>query len=409
MFASRNQSGEVPNPFHDISECENESENTANCAEFSAAAGIPFNQTNGELMLGADVVPPTGPLMVPLGEQDTMTHSVLVHVHDADDNFIGDLNFVGSWGKERVDQILRLPLKRDAIKIRRGRPFDKGQVAAISNRANDRIHRIVSCMIQATGDIMKQRCQNCKKSQGVFEACVKLDDARFWRCGNCEWNHQRCNGASMPNTMRAPPRLSQEHQNAYDAVAKASNTVPLPEAQTGPGVGHVHNESQSEELSDADSYSGAKVTKHDWRLLQVKTRLFTSAESVTQYWHWKEKEQRFEHHVLKDTNPVKWGLLRDGINFHVQLNEIAKVRWNDVALRVHLIMNEGDPAATQDGMPRGDVMAIFKRSTTVRRFKDFCLQRNIVTEEEKDPLTFLVETGYGLRLATHGISNPFVR
>jgi hypothetical protein len=158
------------------------------------------------------------------------------------------------------------------------------------------------------------------------------------------------------------------------------------EAQTELEVGHVIDEFQSDELSDADSYSGARVTKHDWRLLQVKTRLFTSAESVTQYWHWKEKEQRFEHHVLKDTNPVKWGILRDDINFHVQLNEIAKVRWNDVALRVHLVMKDRDPTiATQDRMPRGDVMAVFKRSTTVRRFKDFCLERSLITEEEKDP------------------------
>ncbi|OAQ58276.1 hypothetical protein VFPPC_15011 [Pochonia chlamydosporia 170] len=428
MTASGDQSGEVPNSFHGILECENEGDNTASCAETGAVAGIPFNQTNGDLMLEADVLSPAAPLVVPRGDQDTMSSSVLVQVHDADDNFIGNLNFFGSWENDRVDQILRLPLKRDAIKIRRGRPFNKSQVAAISNRPNGRIHRIVSCMIQATGDIMKQRCQNCKKNQGVFEACIKLNDPRFWRCGNCEWNHQGCNGAFLSKTMRAPHR---GHQSAYDTVPRSpsalagssppahrgqnlaarrssssisdsrskcdfnrsqtgptTRTTPAPflEAQTGLGVEHVHNEFQSEELSDADSYSGAKVSNRDWRLLQVKTRLFTSAESVTQYWHWKEKEKRFEHHVLRDTNPVKWGILRADIDFHVQLNEIAKVRWNDVALRVHLVMKDRGPTiATRDGMPRGDVMAVFKRSTTVRRFKDFCLERNIVTEEEKDP------------------------
>ncbi|KJZ72090.1 hypothetical protein HIM_08545 [Hirsutella minnesotensis 3608] len=136
------------------------------------------------------------------------------------------------------------------------------------------------------------------------------------------------------------------------------------------------------DFSDTDSFSGAPLAFEDWRLYQVKTRLFTSSSQVTQYWTWKEKERLFEHQLLKDTDPVSWGVHREPIDFSVKLDDIVEVRWNVDALQVHLVMSAWASAvAKQDNKPRGDVMAAFKRERTIRRFLSFCRDRRLRTVE----------------------------
>ena len=96
-----------------------------------------------------------------------------------------------------------------------------------------------------------------------------------------------------------------------------------------------------------------------------------------------EDEQYFEHQVLKDTKPVQWGLLREPINFDVRLEDIVEVKYSVKSLRVHLSMKKGNPeASTEGGAPRGDVMAVFKRKRTVRRFLSFLHRRNFSMAEE---------------------------
>ena len=149
-----------------------------------------------------------------------------------------------------------------------------------------------------------------------------------------------------------------------------------------PPLGATHVDSQSVDYSDTDSYSGAALGRQDWRIYQVKTRLFTSSVRVTQYWNWKESERLFEHQALKDYRPVEWGVHREPIDFSVRLDDIAEVRWNWDALQVQLIMGNWCSAfAKQDGMPRGDVMATFKRERTMRRFVGFCRERRLRTVE----------------------------
>ncbi|KJZ70569.1 hypothetical protein HIM_10037 [Hirsutella minnesotensis 3608] len=154
-------------------------------------------------------------------------------------------------------------------------------------------------------------------------------------------------------------------------------------------LGDVPRISPGTDYSDTDSFSGAPSAPEDWRLYQVKTRLFTSSAQVTQYWNWKEKDRLFEHQLLKDTDPVSWGVHRAPIDFAVELDDIVEVRWNVDALQVHLVMNtRGSAIAKQNGMPRGDVMAAFKRERTIRRFLAFCRDRKLrmveVSAEEMD-------------------------
>ncbi|KAJ4175843.1 hypothetical protein NW767_015648 [Fusarium falciforme] len=156
-----------------------------------------------------------------------------------------------------------------------------------------------------------------------------------------------------------------------------------------PASGPVHDELHIDAWSDTDSHSGGEITKYDWRLYQVKNRLFTSSTAVTQYWTWIEQAGCFQHQVLKSVSPASWGLFKDHIDFHVNLDEIEEVIWNIEALRIHIIMRKVNVTMDKsDGAPRGDVMASFKRDRTMRRFLFFCREKGVrmlkQTTEELD-------------------------
>ncbi|KAL6921592.1 hypothetical protein FSHL1_005561 [Fusarium sambucinum] len=144
-----------------------------------------------------------------------------------------------------------------------------------------------------------------------------------------------------------------------------------------PISGPVHDEFHFEAWSDTDSCSGGQITKYDWRLAKVKSRLYTSHSSVTQYWTWIDQIQCFQHQVLRDMHPAKWGLFKDEIDFHVYLDEIQEMVWNIEALRVHIIVKESESVNAPDGKPRGDVMAAFSRARTMRRFLFFCREKGV--------------------------------
>ncbi|RGP79243.1 hypothetical protein FLONG3_2679 [Fusarium longipes] len=144
-----------------------------------------------------------------------------------------------------------------------------------------------------------------------------------------------------------------------------------------PAPGPIHDDFHFETWSDTDSCSGGQITKYDWRLAKVKSRLYASHISVTQYWTWVEQTQCFQHQVLKDMRPLRWGLFKDEIDFHVYLEEIQEMAWNIEALRVHIIVKEAGSVKAPDGKPRGDVMASFARSRTMRRFLFFCREKGV--------------------------------
>ncbi|KAF5664148.1 hypothetical protein FHETE_7199 [Fusarium heterosporum] len=144
-----------------------------------------------------------------------------------------------------------------------------------------------------------------------------------------------------------------------------------------PVAGPVHDEFHFDAWSDTDSCSGGGITKYDWRLSKVKTRLYTSHPNVTQYWTWIEQISCFQHQVLKDMRPLKWGLFRDEIDFHIYLEEIEEMVWNIEALRVHIIVKKGGGAESTSSERRGDVMASFPRPRTMRRFLFFCREKGV--------------------------------
>ncbi|KAF5254270.1 hypothetical protein FANTH_934 [Fusarium anthophilum] len=183
--------------------------------------------------------------------------------------------------------------------------------------------------------------------------------------------------------------LPSQAPTSYPAPAPAPAPVPAPGPQPAfsthlnkkpkympPTHGSpVHDEFHFEAWSDTDSCSGGSITKYDWRLAVVKTRLYTSHINVIQYWTWVGQIQCFQHQVLKDVKPAKWGLFRDEIDFHVNLVEIEEMEWSIEALRVHIIMKKDSGELAADGKPRGDLMASFPRARTMRRFLSFCRER----------------------------------
>lgn len=419
---------------------------TDSSSGFVAGVGSASDQPSRNTPLGASISPSAEYLVTADEDNHSITqHVVVVRVNDADDNCIGFIKQTGPWNNGCVDTMLQKTILRP-VRIRRGRDFTENHLTAVSDRSDAKGVKIVSCMIQATGDVMNQRCQLCEKYQGVFEECIKVNDGLFRRCGNCEWNQKRCQGSSInakPASCSPSSERSRRDRNPQHTKSKDLNTFgqpggsspaqsqpqnlaegqmlpravePMPtrpcevsqvvsvvgaspilasdtpheswpasdKAQTMPRAESVHDETQSDGFSDTDSYTGAPVTENDWRILQVRTRFFTSAESVTQYWSWVEEEKCFEHQVLKETRPVQWGVLRKPIDFDVRLKEISEVRYSAEALRVYLVMGkENATMSTQDKAPRGDVAVVFKNEKTVQRFVRFCHKRSLSVTKQK--------------------------
>ncbi|KAH7161800.1 hypothetical protein EDB81DRAFT_785561 [Dactylonectria macrodidyma] len=171
----------------------------------------------------------------------------------------------------------------------------------------------------------------------------------------------------------------------------------------------IHDEFNVSTHSDTDSWSGERIGRRDYRLSQVKSRLYTSSTQVTQYWSWMEDEQLFEHQVLKSVRPATWGVHKDPIDFNVRLHEIAQVVWNIEALRVHFFMRTDGSVPAKDEQLRGDLMASFKRERTMRRFLNFCREKGVkmlkASTEEIDQRWLRMHFG---QEAQGGIDGPVV-
>ncbi|KOS21180.1 hypothetical protein ESCO_004513 [Escovopsis weberi] len=121
--------------------------------------------------------------------------------------------------------------------------------------------------------------------------------------------------------------------------------------------------------SDTDTYSGGTINKDDFRVYQVKSRLYTSSPKVTQYLHWLRGKGQFEHQVLTCVKPVHWGYLKHPIDFGIDIKDITGVSFNPDAMLVELALSENSRRVfKKDGLPQGNIMVAFKRVSTLKRF-----------------------------------------
>ncbi|KAJ3453803.1 hypothetical protein MRS44_018435 [Fusarium solani] len=111
--------------------------------------------------------------------------------------------------------------------VRRGRRFNDSHLASIYERTESKGVKWLSCMIQATGEIQSKRCWSCNKNQGAFDDCIIVGGDLFQKCGNCEWNRQRCHGASGDTI----DILASRKRSRQQREAKGSHTRPEPEPE----------------------------------------------------------------------------------------------------------------------------------------------------------------------------------
>ncbi|KAK3937984.1 hypothetical protein QBC46DRAFT_171470 [Diplogelasinospora grovesii] len=131
-----------------------------------------------------------------------------------------------------------------------------------------------------------------------------------------------------------------------------------------PGPKDYHH--PENDYTDKDSFSGDSLNGHDWRIHQVKHSKMATNTSVTQYWHWLDNEEMFEHQVLKDVlskTKVTWGVYKEPIDFHLRLAELTEIIFARCSDKVIIGTKQVTGVAW-----RGELMAQFKRDRTKRRF-----------------------------------------
>lgn len=187
-------------------------------------------------------------------------------------------------------------------------------------------------------------------------------------------------GSASTSTSQSTPTAGQPGMHvdspASQSRGKRQKSISRPPEDSEDSDREMEDELRAEDYSDADSWSGAEVSETDFRVYQMRSRLFTSSDKVTQYLAWVEDKQMFEHQVLKETDPVEWGVHRAPIDFHFDLDDLFQVIWNKASLRIYLALSD-EHVAEKDDKPRGPMMIAFKRERTKRRFLAFCANKDI--------------------------------
>ncbi|KAJ6779600.1 hypothetical protein PWT90_08382 [Aphanocladium album] len=198
---------------------------------------------------------------------------------------------------------------------------------------------------------------------------------------------------------QGPPRHSAE-QGQTEARDPANDEQ---DAISTASEGPLEEENIISESGDGDD-NGSDVSYNEWMIHQVKTRLFTSADSVKQCWIWLEQHRVLRFIALKNPETAEWGVLLNDIDFNIRLKEVAEVRGSVKSLRVQLVM-EKNCADLSDGAPRGDVMVVFMTEKITRQFLAFCRDQG-VTVVEQEPLTAVQATD-GRLMEKHEVRGAF--
>lgn len=103
---------------------------------------------------------------------------------------------------------------------------------------------------------------------------------------------------------------------------------------------------------------------------------------MTQYWHWVADGKVIEHQVLKSLRPIKWSVFKKPYNFHLKpadIKEVTFAQGSTCVIVTHWKGREG-----KDIEPRGEMMALFERDLTKRRFLSFLGYENGVNIVEME-------------------------
>lgn len=176
----------------------------------------------------------------------------------------------------------------------------------------------------------------------------------------------------------APADQQQQLPEPLDAAQaeKAETTSPRP--TPNPKKARLDSDLAAEDLdydgyTTTDSFSHDRIYEEDWRLCQVKHAREQTDAQVTQYWHWIEDEQTFEHQVLSDeSRKAKWGVYKEPHDFHLRFGELSEVTM--AANSKKIVVSTRQYPGVQH---RGDLLVCFKRDRTKRRFLRFISKKGI--------------------------------
>ncbi|KAH8713583.1 hypothetical protein HC256_006714 [Beauveria bassiana] len=319
-------------------------------------------------------------------DQPDGTHGTAVlKIIDSDGSHRGELKQVGVWGAKRVDSVLQKPVKR-SVQLRKGRTFTQDHLNGICENGV----KIISCMIQASGEVMEQPCRYCeKKNQGPFDQCIMVDDDHFRRCGNCEWVRGRCQGASTTVETPMASAMEEELGSELDEATASPDKPSTTQARPGTPIEGNHDSSSSAlggeivrtvpgpiALPEA---AGLVMADRRWRIHQIKTGRFISVDSSAQPQCWLAAGRRLLYGVFSF---MEWRPAKHDHDFSVELEDIATVRASAQAWRVRLIMKE-HIASGKRKPSRGDVMVVFEGRETANRFLQFCVDEHIPISYEE--------------------------
>jgi hypothetical protein len=157
----------------------------------------------------------------------------------------------------------------------------------------------------------------------------------------------------------------------------------MKKARLVPSLPPSRQDLECDGYTTSDSFSHDHVMQVDWRIYQIKHRESSTNIKITQYWHYIDKsdpgseETMFEHQVLKDVTPgrrvpVKWGVYKDPIDFHLRLRELTEITYAPESLNIII-----GTKPVKGVSFRGDLLAQFKRERTKRRFLAFMESKGI--------------------------------
>ncbi|KAM7190995.1 hypothetical protein V8F20_009533 [Naviculisporaceae sp. PSN 640] len=218
---------------------------TESSSELTSAHSTPLASPTGYHTQAEDTSKPVTPV-----DQ----HFNGVEVYDGSGKLVGTVRHLKLENKW-VELVKSLPIKRP-VEIRPGRKFTAENLETIYEPSDAKGAKWLSCYIQATGEVQGQPCHTCTKPVGVFSQCVILGVEGFPRCGNCEWNRQGCNGASL--LPRSRQSMGEESPSKSPSKAK-----PRPPPVSTGGFTPVNNSASGQKARSPmeDVHKATKTAK----------------------------------------------------------------------------------------------------------------------------------------------------
>lgn len=169
------------------------------------------------------------------------------------------------------------------------------------------------------------------------------------------------------------PRMDTGHLPTPDAEQKFDD-IPSPgvrqQQMARKGGSADVDDDEDEGYTSTDSYSGDKVMRIDWRIVQMKTETHTTNPGHTQYWHWvsDKTNSHFEHQVLRTVQPPSWGVYKEPLDFHLRISELEKLEFTREPNCTKIVVHTGPAEGVEY---RGPLLVHFKRPRTLNRFLAF--------------------------------------